>query len=126
MPFQINYITFKLLRDHQPVRNLVWKTRLPDFEDLRDLGHLGAVGERLAVAGNAGLVGLDHDRISEDRSNKIAVLTDGYNLPSFVSSELRERESARHFHGVLVLDLSGNGQPAEDSQQYRHSRNRQH
>ena len=33
-----------------------------------DLGNLGAVGERLAVAGNAGPIGLDHHRIGEDRS----------------------------------------------------------
>src|SRR5262245_10848761 len=30
MPFQINDIAFELLRDYQPVRNLVWKCRLPD------------------------------------------------------------------------------------------------
>src|SRR5207237_7766262 len=34
MPFQINYIPHELLRDHQPVRNLVWNSRLPDFDGL--------------------------------------------------------------------------------------------
>jgi hypothetical protein len=60
-----------------------------------DFRQLGAVGERLAVAWNAGQVGLDHYRIREDRSNVISVLTDGDNLPSLVSSELRERQSIR-------------------------------
>src|SRR6266849_2992414 len=72
-----------------------------------DLRQLGAIGERLAVAGNAGQVGLDHHRISEDRSNKASILTDRDNLPGLVSSELREREPIRHFHGVLVLGSQG-------------------
>src|SRR5262245_38792493 len=32
MPFQINYIPLELLRNNQPVRNLIWKCRFPDFE----------------------------------------------------------------------------------------------
>src|SRR5690348_1015331 len=36
VPFQIYYIPFELLRDHQLVRNLPWKSRLPDrTEELR-------------------------------------------------------------------------------------------
>jgi hypothetical protein len=31
-----------------------------------DLGHLGTVGERLAVPGSAGSVGLEHRRIADD------------------------------------------------------------
>src|SRR5215469_7095265 len=41
-----------------------------------DLRHLRAVGEGLAVAGNAGLVGLDHHKISNGRGHKAFVLTD--------------------------------------------------
>src|SRR5467141_13094 len=31
LPFQINYIPLKFLSDHQLVRNLPWKRRLPDL-----------------------------------------------------------------------------------------------
>ena len=75
--------------------------RLHLFRVPVDLRYPGAVGERLAVAGNAGLVGRDHRRIGEYRSNMVSVLTDGDKLPGFVSSELREREPVPHFHGVL-------------------------
>jgi hypothetical protein len=34
---------------------------------------------------------------------EVGALTGGNNLPAFVSPELREREPARHFQGVLVL-----------------------
>src|SRR5437867_6691928 len=34
MPFQINCVRLELLRNYEPVRNLVWKRRLPDVEDL--------------------------------------------------------------------------------------------
>src|SRR4030095_8730480 len=34
MPFQINDVPLEFLRDYEPVRNLVWKRRLPDVEDL--------------------------------------------------------------------------------------------
>src|SRR6266852_587431 len=67
-----------------------------------DLRQPGAVRERLAVAGNAGLVGLDHHGIREDRGNQVSVLTDGDKLPGLVASELREREPIRDFHGVLI------------------------
>src|SRR5262245_9402109 len=35
MPFKANYISLELLRDHQPVRNLVRKACFPAFEPLR-------------------------------------------------------------------------------------------
>ena len=35
------------------------------FWDPMDLRHLGAVGERFAIAGNAGPVGIDHHGITE-------------------------------------------------------------
>jgi hypothetical protein len=57
-----------------------------------DLRHLGAVGERLAVAGNAGPVGVDHHGIGEDHSDHVFGLTDGDSLPAFVASELRESD----------------------------------
>src|SRR5262245_23085359 len=87
-----------------------------------DLGHLGAVGERFAVAGNAGQIGVDHHGVSEDRSDQLVVLTDGNNLPGFVSPELRECEPTRYSHGVLVL--LGKGYAAEDGEDYSNHRNR--
>src|SRR5829696_4568039 len=41
-----------------------------------DLRHLGAIRERLAVAGSTRLVGLDHHRIAEDGSHRRSVLAD--------------------------------------------------
>src|SRR5262245_39328477 len=87
-----------------------------------DLRHLGTVWERLAVARNAGQVGVDHHGISEDHSDQLVVLTNGNNLPAFVSPKLREREPTRHFQGVLVL--LGKGHAAQDSERYRNDRNR--
>src|SRR5215510_5679000 len=34
MAFKVNYISLELLGDHQPVRNLVRKACLPEFEDV--------------------------------------------------------------------------------------------
>src|SRR5437870_4799420 len=87
-----------------------------------DLGHSGAVGERLAVARNAGPVGGDHHGIGEDRSQQASVLTDGDNLPVLVSPELGEREPTRHLHGVLVL--GGQGAAAQRTDDGRHDSNR--
>src|SRR5262245_8382324 len=81
-----------------------------------DLRHLGTVWEGLAVAGNASQVGVDHHGISEDRSDQLVVLTDGDQLPAFVSPELREREPTRYAHGVLVL--LGKGYAAQHGQHY--------
>src|SRR6059058_4749249 len=87
-----------------------------------DLRHSGAVGERLAVARNAGPVGVDHHGIGEDRSQQASVLTNGENLPVFVSPELGEREPTRHLHGVLVL--GGQGAAAPRTDECRHDSNR--
>src|SRR5205823_1104895 len=87
-----------------------------------DLGHSGAVGERLAVARNAGPVGGDHHGIGEDRSQQASVLTNGDNLPVLVSPELGEREPTRHLHGVLVL--GGQGAAAPRTDECRHDSNR--
>jgi hypothetical protein len=59
-----------------------------------DLRHLGAVGERLTVAGNAGPIGVDHHGMSEDRGDPSGV-NDGDSLSAFVSPELREGVPAR-------------------------------
>src|SRR3989442_3558593 len=96
--------------------------RLELFRIPMNLRHLGAVGERLAVSGNAGLVGLDHHGIGKDHSHHLFVVTDGDGLPAFVSSELREREPIRYFHGVLVLRRAGHA--AGDSERYRNDHNR--
>src|SRR5262249_23230372 len=83
---------------HGRIREVLVLFRVP-----MDLRHLGAVGERLAVAGNAGQTGVDHHGVSEDHSDQLVVLTDGNNLPAFISPELREREPTWYSHGVLVL-----------------------
>src|SRR5262245_47444623 len=81
-----------------------------------DLRHLGAVGEWLAVAGNAGLVGGDNLRIAEDHLDQVSALTDADDLPGFVSLELGECETIRHLHSVLVL--SGNGPLAQNGERH--------
>src|ERR1700722_2906800 len=68
-----------------------------------DLGQLDAIWERLAIAGNAGLIRLDHLRISEDGSHHASTLADGDKLPGLVPFELRKCEPVRHLHCVLVL-----------------------
>src|SRR5438094_1109060 len=101
--------------------------RLHLFRVPMDLRHLGAVGERLAVPGNAGPVGRDHHGISEDHSHQGSVLTDGDNLPGLVSPELGEREPTRHLQGVLVLGgLGGHGGAAQGTDECRHDSNRPH
>jgi hypothetical protein len=68
-----------------------------------DLCHLGAVGKRFAVSGNAVQIGLDRHWICEDGGKMVSVLTDGDELPGFVSSEFGEREATWHFQTVFVL-----------------------
>src|SRR5262249_26177537 len=80
-----------------------------------DLRHLGVVGERLAVAGHAGPVGVGDRRIAEDYLDQVSGLTDGDSLPDFVAPELREGEPVRHLHSVLVL--RGNGPAAQRCEQ---------
>src|SRR5262249_11948780 len=64
--------------------------------------------------GNAASEGVDHERIGEDRCIHLSIVTDGDQLPGFVSPELGEGKSTRHFHRVLVL--CGNGDAAQDAQ----------
>jgi len=82
-----------------------WRTGFTDihFRVPMDLRHLGAIRKGLAVTWNARLIGVDHHRIPEDRSDRTSVMADGDYRPAFVSSELREREAIRYFEGVLVL-----------------------
>jgi hypothetical protein len=61
------------------------------FRSPFDLRNLGAVGEVLAVTGNAVPVSLDHCGIGDDHFDPVFGLTDGDILPVFVSSELRKR-----------------------------------
>src|SRR5579863_6283284 len=68
-----------------------------------DLRHPGPIGERLAVAGNARLVGLDHYGIAEDDRELVAIVTDSDRLPILVASELGEAEATRDLHGISVL-----------------------
>src|SRR6185312_16491894 len=68
-----------------------------------DLRHPGPIGERLAVAGNARLVGIDHYGIAEDDRELVAIVTDSDHLPILVASELGEAEATRHLQSVPVL-----------------------
>src|SRR6266568_5868161 len=98
--------------------------RLHLFRVPVDLRHLGAIGEWLPVARNAGPVGVNHHGIGEDRSKQASVLTDRDNVPVFVSPELGEREPTGHLHSVLVL--GGHGAPAQGTDECRHHSNRPH
>ena len=82
-----------------------------------DLCNLRAVGKRPAVAGNTGLVGVDHYRICHHRFKQFISLTDGDNLPVFVSFEVRERQTIWKLQCVLVLRRKD--QRARDGDQYR-------
>jgi hypothetical protein len=82
----------------------------------------GAVGEWLAVAGNAGSISLDRHRIGDDDLDQVSALTDGDSLPVFVTLELRKREPIRHLHSVLVL--RGNGPAAQEGERDRRDHNR--
>src|ERR1051325_3808621 len=94
------------------------------FRSPMDLRHLSSVRDRLTITGNTGLVGTYHRRIAEVHSDDPFVSTDGDGLPSFVSPELGERKSTRHFHRVLVL--RENCQGADNRKPSRNHRNRQH
>jgi hypothetical protein len=87
-----------------------------------DFRHHGAVWERLAIAGHALLLGVDHYGIPYDNSDLATVLADGNYWPAFVSSELSEREAARDLQNVLVL--RGNGPAARDRDYSCNNQNR--
>jgi hypothetical protein len=72
------------------------------------LCQLGAVRERLAVAGNARLVSRDHRGIAKDRCDQISIVANRDGLPILVSPELGECETTRHLQCVLVLRRNGN------------------
>src|SRR5258708_26723802 len=82
-----------------------WLTgvRLLFFRVSMNFRHLGAVRERLAIAGHAFLIGVDHYRIPYDHSDLASVLTDRDHWPVLVSPKLREREPVRYLHSVFVL-----------------------
>jgi hypothetical protein len=81
-----------------------------------DLRHSGAVGERLAVAQNARLVGPDHRGVAENRCELATVITDGDGLPVLVSSEVSEGEAPWDLQGVSVL--RGIGGDDDSGQRY--------
>src|ERR1700722_6641495 len=86
--------------------------------ELRDLG---TVRERLAVARNAGLERLDHDRIANDHLEPFVGSGRRDDCPVLVSPEIGERDSARGFQRVLVvvLALREKDHGAEDGQYCR-------
>src|SRR3954470_17049917 len=73
------------------------------------LDDLGPFRERLAVPGNAGLVGLDHRRIGDDDLEHFIGAGGGDHRPVLVAFEVGEGDSARRFQRVLVGDLRVNG-----------------
>jgi hypothetical protein len=86
-----------VLAEKRRIRYLFWSPL--------QLHNLGAVGERLAIAGYALLIGFDHYRIAEDRSGHVCAFGEAGadQLPFFVPLDLREREAAWHLQRVLVL-----------------------
>src|SRR5438034_969231 len=82
-----------------------WLTgiRLLNFRVPMNFRHLGAVWERLAIAGHAFLIGVDHYRIPHDHSDLASVLTDRDHWPVLVSPKLREPEATWYLHSVFVL-----------------------
>src|SRR5262249_36941299 len=93
------------------------RVRLLFFRVPMDLRHLGAIWERLAIAGHPLLIGIDHYGVPQDRSHNALVLTDRDYGPAFVSPELGECEPIRHLHSVLVL--RGDGPAAHDGEHHR-------
>src|SRR6266851_9773114 len=67
-----------------------------------DLDDRGAFRERLAVEGNAGLVGRDYGGIGHHHLHQLVGLADGDHRPILVSLELGHGEAAGDLHGVLV------------------------
>src|SRR3954468_11905468 len=55
-----------------------------------DFGDLGAVGERFAIAGNAGAIGGDHGGIGDNRLQYLIGLGQGDDLPALISPEVGE------------------------------------
>ena len=92
--------------------------RLVLFRVPMDLRHFGAVGERLSVTGNTGLIRVDHRGVPEDHSEHLSVMADGNGLPAFVSLELGERSPFR----TLKVYLSwAEVQPGnKDDERYRY------
>ncbi len=60
------------------------------------LCHLGAVRERLAIAGNPALEGVYDRRISKNRRDIWSILANRDHRPIFESLELGKRKTARH------------------------------
>src|SRR6185437_509888 len=85
-----------------------------------DLRHFGAVGEGLAITGNAGFEGVDDHRISYDHSDRPCALAGGDYLPVFVSAELGECEATGHSQSVLVL-VGGRDRNSEDDGDHYHN-----
>src|SRR6266851_4932579 len=79
-----------------------------------DLDDRGAFRERLAVEGNAGLVGRDHGGVGHHHLHQLVGLADGDHRPILVSLELGHGEAARYLHGVLVR--RGEGPAAQDGE----------
>src|ERR1700727_960583 len=74
-----------------------------------DFGHPSAVRERLAVAGNTRLVGLDHRWIPEYDCDLVSVMAGADNLPVFVSAEVRKGETAGYLQRIPVLGRQRKG-----------------
>src|SRR5580658_6635102 len=67
---------------------------------------LGAIWERLAVAGNAGLVRLDHGRIGDDYLEYFVGPGGRDDRPVLISPEVGDRNSAGRFQRVLIVVMA--------------------
>jgi hypothetical protein len=85
-----------------------------------NLRNLGTVRELLAVSRKAVSVCGHHRGISDDRLDAVFRVTDGNNLPVFVSAEVGKREPIRHLDSVLVLRR--NGFASQDGEHYGNGR----
>ena len=97
-----------VLLDHEGLREHVGhvddERRLGALLELPlQLGDLGAFRERLAVAGNARLVGLDHDGIGHDHLQHLVGARAGYHRPVLVTPEVGEGDAAGRDQRVLVV-----------------------
>src|SRR5215467_7441873 len=89
--------------------------RIP-FERPLDLCDLGAVGEKLAVAGKTAPESLHHYGVGDDHLDRGLGLADGDVLPLFVAPEGRKPTPSRYFQLVPVLQC--NGRSGQDREMY--------
>jgi uncharacterized protein (TIGR03435 family) len=90
--------------DFDQVR-LMLQALLAERFSLKVFGDLGAIGEWLAISGNALLVRSDHHGIRQDESDHVLGVGEARtdSLPVLISPEVGECDTAWDLEGVLVL-----------------------